>query len=186
MRIEVWDQGEGIPADQLKTIFGEFQQLGHPARSRHQGLGLAIARLLIQTPLVDSMTGNPAALFSNEQFGLLLLAALVCVDAAWVKKTAAGQIDRSRYLSQQFHVAGPFPVQLRYGTEKCLSVGMARLLEQCPGLRQFTQCAQIHHRNTAAEMFDHRQVVCDKHIGKRALLPGFHQQVEYLRLDGYI
>ena len=43
MRIEVWDQGEGIPGDQLEIIFEEFYQLGNPARNRHQGLGLGLA-----------------------------------------------------------------------------------------------------------------------------------------------
>lgn len=43
LRIEVWDQGEGIPADQLEIIFEEFYQLGNPARNRNQGLGLGLA-----------------------------------------------------------------------------------------------------------------------------------------------
>ena len=43
MRIEVWDQGEGIPADQLEIVFQEFYQLGNPIRNRHQGLGLGLA-----------------------------------------------------------------------------------------------------------------------------------------------
>ncbi|MCP3866656.1 MAG: PAS domain S-box protein [Gammaproteobacteria bacterium] len=42
-RIEVWDRGIGIPADQLEKIFEEFYQLGNPARDRHQGLGLGLA-----------------------------------------------------------------------------------------------------------------------------------------------
>jgi PAS domain S-box-containing protein len=43
LRIEVWDNGEGIPGDQLGHIFEEFYQLGNPARSRDQGLGLGLA-----------------------------------------------------------------------------------------------------------------------------------------------
>ncbi|MCB1829024.1 MAG: PAS domain S-box protein [Gammaproteobacteria bacterium] len=43
LRLEVWDQGEGIPADQLEIIFEEFYQLGNPARNRNQGLGLGLA-----------------------------------------------------------------------------------------------------------------------------------------------
>ena len=42
-RIEVWDQGEGIPEDQTENIFEEFFQLGNPARNRHQGLGLGLS-----------------------------------------------------------------------------------------------------------------------------------------------
>jgi signal transduction histidine kinase/ActR/RegA family two-component response regulator len=43
LRIEVWDAGEGIPADALPHIFDEFYQVGHPARTRDQGLGLGLA-----------------------------------------------------------------------------------------------------------------------------------------------
>jgi PAS domain S-box-containing protein len=42
-RIEVWDNGSGIPADQLDKIFEEFYQIGNPARSPNQGLGLGLA-----------------------------------------------------------------------------------------------------------------------------------------------
>ncbi len=52
LRIEVWDQGPGIPAEQHAEIFEEFRRLdsGGDLRSRGAGLGLAIvdriARLL--------------------------------------------------------------------------------------------------------------------------------------------
>jgi PAS domain S-box-containing protein len=42
-RIEVWDNGSGIPADQLDKIFEEFYQIGNSARSANQGLGLGLA-----------------------------------------------------------------------------------------------------------------------------------------------
>lgn len=45
LRIEVWDNGPGIPADKLELVFDEFQRLEHG--HRHQqglGLGLAIAQ----------------------------------------------------------------------------------------------------------------------------------------------
>ncbi|MDE1149938.1 MAG: PAS-domain containing protein [Azospirillaceae bacterium] len=56
LRIEVWDSGPGIPADQLDEIFKEFHQLhrgpmlagpaadGEKRRGRGMGLGLAIVR----------------------------------------------------------------------------------------------------------------------------------------------
>ncbi len=43
LRIEVWDTGIGIPADQLSAIFEEFHQLDNPARERIKGLGLGLA-----------------------------------------------------------------------------------------------------------------------------------------------
>ncbi|WP_435635284.1 NahK/ErcS family hybrid sensor histidine kinase/response regulator [Pseudomonas solani] len=44
VRLEVWDSGRGIPADQLQAIFLEFNQLdrGRAAERKGVGLGLAI------------------------------------------------------------------------------------------------------------------------------------------------
>jgi two-component system CheB/CheR fusion protein len=43
LRIEVWDTGIGIPAEQLSAIFEEFHQLDNPARERSKGVGLGLA-----------------------------------------------------------------------------------------------------------------------------------------------
>jgi len=43
LRIEVWDTGIGIPADQQDDIFQEFVQVGNASRNRDQGLGLGLA-----------------------------------------------------------------------------------------------------------------------------------------------
>jgi two-component system CheB/CheR fusion protein len=43
LRIEVWDTGIGIPAEQLEVIFEEFRQLDNAARERHRGLGLGLS-----------------------------------------------------------------------------------------------------------------------------------------------
>jgi two-component system, chemotaxis family, CheB/CheR fusion protein len=43
LRIEVWDTGIGIPAEELSAIFEEFHQLDNPARERSKGLGLGLA-----------------------------------------------------------------------------------------------------------------------------------------------
>jgi signal transduction histidine kinase/ActR/RegA family two-component response regulator len=43
LRIEVWDSGIGIAADQHDKIFGEFYRLGEPDRDRRGGLGLGLA-----------------------------------------------------------------------------------------------------------------------------------------------
>ena len=43
LRIEVWDTGIGIAADQHDKIFGEFYRLGEPDRDRRGGLGLGLA-----------------------------------------------------------------------------------------------------------------------------------------------
>ncbi len=48
--IHVRDSGEGIPADMLETIFGEFAQVPHAGGPTHEGtgLGLAISRHFVE------------------------------------------------------------------------------------------------------------------------------------------
>jgi two-component system CheB/CheR fusion protein len=43
LRIEVWDSGIGIAADQLKNIFEEYHQVDNAARERSLGLGLGLS-----------------------------------------------------------------------------------------------------------------------------------------------
>ena len=42
-RIEVWDTGMGIPADQQEAVFEELVQLDNPERDASKGLGLGLA-----------------------------------------------------------------------------------------------------------------------------------------------
>jgi two-component system, chemotaxis family, CheB/CheR fusion protein len=42
LRIEVWDTGIGIAADQLHPIFDEFHQVDNPAHERERGFGLGL------------------------------------------------------------------------------------------------------------------------------------------------
>lgn len=71
LRLEVWDSGVGIPADQLETIFEEFYQLDNLARDRRAGLGLGLAiahrtaRLLGHTIDVRSTPGK-GSMFAVE------------------------------------------------------------------------------------------------------------------------
>ena len=43
VRIEVWDSGPGIPAEQSARIFGEFQRLEQPSPWGEKGLGLGLS-----------------------------------------------------------------------------------------------------------------------------------------------
>jgi CheY-like chemotaxis protein len=43
LRVEVRDNGPGIPVESQQAIFQEFVQLGNPARARDKGLGLGLA-----------------------------------------------------------------------------------------------------------------------------------------------
>ena len=53
LRIEVWDQGIGIPEDRLDDIFQEFYQVGNIERDRSQGLGLGLAIVQRLSNLLD-------------------------------------------------------------------------------------------------------------------------------------
>ena len=71
LRLEVWDSGRGIPADQLQAIFLEFNQLdvGRAAERKGVGLGLAIvdriASMLMYRVEVRSQLGH-GSVFSIE------------------------------------------------------------------------------------------------------------------------
>jgi signal transduction histidine kinase/CheY-like chemotaxis protein len=64
LRIEVWDTGIGIAADQHDKIFGEFYRLGEPDRDCRAGLGLGLAivdrvcRLLDHPIAIRSTVGS--------------------------------------------------------------------------------------------------------------------------------
>jgi CheY-like chemotaxis protein/nitrogen-specific signal transduction histidine kinase len=60
VRLQVWDTGIGIPADQQQRVFEPFVQLHNPARDRSQGQGLGLA---IVRRAVD-LLGHPLALRS--------------------------------------------------------------------------------------------------------------------------
>jgi signal transduction histidine kinase/CheY-like chemotaxis protein len=65
LRIEVWDTGPGIPADQHQNIFGEFYRLAETDRDLRGGLGLGLA-------IVDRLCrllNHPIKLVSTEGKG---------------------------------------------------------------------------------------------------------------------
>lgn len=90
MRLEVWDNGPGIPPDKLDEIFEEFAQLGNEERdsSRGHGLGLSIvqglSRILGHQVSVRSKVG------SGTVFSVTVPAA-ESVAKAKPKVAAAGQ-----------------------------------------------------------------------------------------------
>ncbi|WP_185961372.1 ATP-binding protein [Telmatospirillum sp. J64-1] len=53
VRIEVYDTGIGIPADQIEAVFEEFHQLGNPERDRSKGLGLGLSIVRRLSHLLD-------------------------------------------------------------------------------------------------------------------------------------
>ena len=64
VRIEVWDTGLGIPLDQQRVVFEEFQRLDQGARvARGLGLGLSIVERL------GRVLGHPIGLRSRPGRG---------------------------------------------------------------------------------------------------------------------
>lgn len=53
IRIEIYDDGPGIPSYALEDIFLEFHQLGNPERDRRKGLGLGLAIVKRLAGLLD-------------------------------------------------------------------------------------------------------------------------------------
>jgi signal transduction histidine kinase/ActR/RegA family two-component response regulator len=67
LRIQVWDTGPGIAAEQQDRIFEEFFQLTNPGRDRSQGLGLGLAIVRRLTQLL----GHPLRLRSAPGRGAM-------------------------------------------------------------------------------------------------------------------
>jgi len=72
LRIEVWDNGAGIPKPEQERIFWEFHQLGNPERDRSKGLGLGLAIVRRTARLL----GHPLELRSEEGHGTVFSVAV--------------------------------------------------------------------------------------------------------------
>jgi signal transduction histidine kinase/ActR/RegA family two-component response regulator len=75
VRIEVWDSGPGIPADQHTNIFSEFFRLNQKDRSGGLGLGLAIVDRLCK------LLGHPICVKSVVGKGTCFSVAVQSVEA---------------------------------------------------------------------------------------------------------
>ena len=65
VRIEVWDNGPGIPSEAQNAIFDEYVQLGNPGRIRKHGLGLGLSIVQRLAALLD----HPVSLRSEPGRG---------------------------------------------------------------------------------------------------------------------
>jgi CheY-like chemotaxis protein len=84
-KIEVWDSGIGIPAEQHERIFEEFYQLNNPSRDRSRGLGLGLAtvRRIVQ------LLGHPLWLRSTVGKGSRFTIEVPIADPTRVQSVAA-------------------------------------------------------------------------------------------------
>ncbi len=80
VRLEVWDNGPGIPREKLEEIFEEFAQVGNDERdsSRGHGLGLAIVKGLTR------ILGHKVSVRSAVGRGTMFAVAMQAVDGAGV------------------------------------------------------------------------------------------------------
>ncbi|WP_334158307.1 hybrid sensor histidine kinase/response regulator [Achromobacter insolitus] len=86
LRMEVWDNGPGIPKSEQERVFWEFHQLANPERDRSKGLGLGLAivrrtaRLLNHELMLRSEEGRhtvfSVAVPASESAGAALSATL--------------------------------------------------------------------------------------------------------------
>ena len=94
LRIEVWDSGSGIPANQHKNIFAEFYRLGEPDRDRRAGLGLGLA--IVER--LCRLLGHPIDLSStvgrgSKRFGLTVPIAAARAETATPAEPVAPVAD---------------------------------------------------------------------------------------------
>jgi two-component system CheB/CheR fusion protein len=61
LKIEVWDNGPGIPKAELKVIFDEYHQVDNVARDRSRGLGLGLS--IVQR--LGEILGHPVSVRST-------------------------------------------------------------------------------------------------------------------------
>ena len=61
LRVEIIDNGGGVPEDQLESIFEEYYQIDNPARQRDRGLGLGLSIVKRLGQLLDHSVGVRSA-----------------------------------------------------------------------------------------------------------------------------
>ncbi len=78
LSIEVWDTGQGIPANKLQDIYQEFFQIGNPERDRTKGLGLGLAIV----KRAGELLAHPIAVRSVQGRGSMFSVAAPLTNAA--------------------------------------------------------------------------------------------------------
>lgn len=69
LRLEVWDTGSGIAADDLARIFDDYVQLDNPERDRRRGLGLGLAIARRSVALLEARIDVVSHLGRGSRFG---------------------------------------------------------------------------------------------------------------------
>ena len=93
VRLQVWDTGTGIPADQVDRVFEEFFQVGNRERDRAQGLGLGLAIVSRVAALLNHPLDLRSRLGRGTVVSLDLLAAPVRPTARPAPPVQAPALD---------------------------------------------------------------------------------------------
>ena len=151
-RIQVRDDGPGIPADQQDSVFEEFVQIDNHARNRQQGYGLGLA---ISRRFAHAMLGE-LTLDSTAGRGSCFTLALPCTHTAPLPAAADGKGPPSE-LPQEVSPALAAREILLVEDDPLVSDAMCQLLEGW-GL-------QVRHTETAADAWRQRAfgqlAICD-------------------------
>ena len=97
LRIEVWDSGRGIPADQREAIFDEFYQVDNPERDHRQGLGLGLAIGKRIADILDHRIEVTSTLGKGSMFAVEL--PLAQSKRRLARSAVAANVDEDRHLS---------------------------------------------------------------------------------------
>jgi two-component system, sensor histidine kinase len=118
LRIEVWDNGVGIPESQLQVVFEEFRQLSAPSHSREKtsGLGLAIVQRIART--LDHSIDLRSELGRGSVFAIEVP---ISLQSPSVEPRESGDLDFDDA------VAGSFVAVVE--NEETVLLGMRELLE---------------------------------------------------------
>ncbi|CAO3419305.1 hybrid sensor histidine kinase/response regulator [Azospirillum doebereinerae] len=92
VRLAVYDQGIGIPADKTQDIFQEFTQLANPERDRRKGLGLGLAIV----KRLAGLLGHAVTLRSEPGRGSAFLIDLPAATPRPIPKPVRATIERPR------------------------------------------------------------------------------------------
>ena len=133
------------------------------------------------------MTCGVMARLQLPKQGCLRPATRFCQRTARMKRTTAWRVDgRGNITRQNDALALGILVHHRYGGNQRLRVRMFGRTTDGFGQSGLDNAAKVHNQYAAADVLHHRQIVRHKQVSKAMLLLQVPQQVDDLRLHGYI
>ena len=109
--------------------------------------------------------------------------------AARMKNTSTRRVHRAwDFAFDDFVSPARFQrwIRNRHRFEECFGIRMQWIVEQFVCIRQFNHLAEIHHRDTVADMSDDAEIVRNEEIRQAELIAQILEQVDDLRLNRHI